>query len=124
MSSDRLRIPEFYKLSIEERVRIVHERGLINQADFRALATGQHTLDLASADKMIENVVGIMGLPLGLGMNLLVNDKQYIVPMVVEEPSVVAALGSACKLIRACQCSLKGSGPRRRIRSSSGKFRS
>ncbi len=102
MSSDRLRIPEFYKLSIEERVRIVHERGLINQADFRALATGQHTLDLASADKMIENVVGIMGLPLGLGMNLLVNDKQYIVPMVVEEPSVVAALGSACKLIRAC----------------------
>ena len=42
-----------------------------------------------------------MGLPLGLGMNLMVNDKQYVVPMVVEEPSVVAALGSACKLIRA-----------------------
>jgi hydroxymethylglutaryl-CoA reductase len=57
-------------------------------------------LDLAAADKMIENVVGVMGLPLGLGMNLLVNDKQYIVPMVVEEPSVVAALGSACKLVR------------------------
>jgi hydroxymethylglutaryl-CoA reductase len=50
---------------------------------------------------MIENVVGVMGLPLGLGMNLLVNDKQYIVPMVVEEPSVVAALSSACKLVRA-----------------------
>jgi hydroxymethylglutaryl-CoA reductase len=49
---------------------------------------------------MIENVVGVMGLPLGLGMNLVVNGKQYIVPMVVEEPSVVAALGSACKLIR------------------------
>src|SRR5262245_40564472 len=51
---------------------------------------------------MIENVVGVMGLPLGLGMNLLVNDKQYVVPMVVEEPSVVAALGSASKLIRSC----------------------
>ncbi len=51
---------------------------------------------------MIENVVGVMGLPLGLGMNLLVNDKHYVVPMVVEEPSVVAALSSACKLIRAC----------------------
>ena len=99
--SDRLRIPDFYKLSVEERVRVVHERGLINSTDFRALATGKHTLELDAADKMIENVVGVMGLPLGLGMNLLVNDKQYVVPMVVEEPSVVAALGSACKLIRA-----------------------
>src|SRR5436190_7671297 len=102
MSGDPRRIPDFWKLSVEERVRAVHERGLINQADFRALATGQHTLDLDSADKMIENVVGVMGMPLGLGMNLVVNEQQYIVPMVVEEPSVVAALGSACKLIRSC----------------------
>lgn len=100
--TDRLRIPEFYKLSVEERVRVVHERGLVNSVDFRALATGRHTLDLAAADKMIENVVGVMGMPLGLGMNLVVNGKQYVVPMVVEEPSVVAALGSACKLVRSC----------------------
>ncbi len=100
MTRDRLRIPEFYKLSVEERVRIVHERGLLNTSDFRALATGKHTLELDAADKMIENVVGVMGLPLGLGMNLLVNGKQYVVPMVVEEPSVIAALGSACKLVR------------------------
>ena len=100
MSVDRLRIPEFYKLSVEERVRAVHERGMLTASDFRSLATGKHTLELSAADKMIENVVGVMGLPLGLGMNLLVNDKQYIVPMVVEEPSVVAALSSACKLVR------------------------
>jgi hydroxymethylglutaryl-CoA reductase len=100
VSRDRSRIPEFYKLSVEERVRAVYERGVLNASDFRALASGQHTLDLAAADKMIENVVGVMGLPLGLGMNLVVNEKQYIVPMVVEEPSVVAALGSACKLVR------------------------
>ncbi|HEU4617318.1 MAG TPA: hydroxymethylglutaryl-CoA reductase, degradative, partial [Gammaproteobacteria bacterium] len=93
---------EFYKLSVEERVRAVHERGLLSESDFRALSTGRHTLDLTAADKMIENVVGVMGLPLALGMNLVVNDKQYLAPMVVEEPSVVAALGSACKLIRAC----------------------
>jgi hydroxymethylglutaryl-CoA reductase len=101
VSEDRLRIPEFYKLSIDERVRAVHERGLLNSNDFRALASGKHTLELAAADRMIENVVGVMGLPLGLGMNLLVNGREYIVPMVVEEPSVVAALGSANKLIRA-----------------------
>src|SRR5690606_7986556 len=100
--ADRLRNPEFYKHSIEERVRAVHERGLLNAADFRALSTGRHTLDLSAADKMIENVVGVMGLPLGLGMNLVVNGRQYVVPMVVEEPSVVAALGSACKLIGGC----------------------
>jgi len=102
VTADRSRIPEFYKLSVEERVRVVHERGLLSAADFRALSTGRHTLDLSAADKMIENVVGVMGLPLGLGMNLVVNGKQYVVPMVVEEPSVVAALGSACKLIGAC----------------------
>jgi hydroxymethylglutaryl-CoA reductase len=100
VSADRLRIPEFYKLTVEERVRAVHERGLLSASDFRALASGRHTLDLDAADKMIENVVGVMGLPLGLGMNLVVNGKQYLVPMVVEEPSVVAALGSAAKLIR------------------------
>ncbi len=102
MSSDRMRIPEFYKLSVEERLRAVHERGLLNQSDFRSLASGRHTLDLAAADKMIENVVGVMGMPLGLGMNLVVNGKQYMVPMVVEEPSVVAAVSSACKLVRSC----------------------
>lgn len=102
MSSDRLRFPEFYKLSVEERVRAVHERGHVSASDFRSLATGRHTLELAQADKMIENVVGVMGLPLALGMNLVVNEKQYIVPMVVEEPSIVAAVGSACKLVRSC----------------------
>ena len=101
MSEDRLRIPEFYKLSIDERVRAVHERGLLTSSDFRALASGKHTLELSAADRMIENVVGVMGLPLGLGMNLLVNGREHIVPMVVEEPSVIAALGSANKLIRA-----------------------
>lgn len=102
MSDDRSRIPEFYRLSVEERVRAVHERGLLTGSDFRALATGKHTLDLEAADKMIENVVGVMGLPLGLGMNLRVNDKQYIVPMAVEEPSVLAAMSSASKLVGQC----------------------
>ena len=100
MSDDRLRIPEFYKLSVDERVRAVHERGLLTTNDFRALASGRHTLDLSAADRMIENVVGVMGMPLGLAMNLVVNQRQYIVPMVVEEPSVIAAQGSANKLIR------------------------
>ena len=100
MSDERSRIPRFYKLSVEERVQAVHDRGLIGSSDFRALATGQHTLDLRSADKMIENVVGVMGLPIGLGLNFLINGKDYVIPLVVEEPSIVAALSSAAKLAR------------------------
>ncbi len=99
MSDERRRIPEFYKLSVEERFNAVHERGLVTDSDFQALVTGRHTLDLESADKMVENVVGVIGLPLGLGMNLVVNDRRYVVPMAIEEPSVIAALGSASKLI-------------------------
>jgi hydroxymethylglutaryl-CoA reductase len=94
-----MRIPEFYKLSIQERVQAVAERNLLGPEELEALATGKHTLDLESADRMIENVVGVMGLPLGLGMNLCVNGKRYIVPMAVEEPSVVAAMSSASKLV-------------------------
>ncbi len=99
MDDDQRRIPKFYNLSVEERVRAVHERGIVTLDDFRSLATGKHTLDLEAADKMVENVVGVMGLPLGLGMNLVVNKKRYVVPMAVEEPSVIAALGSGSKLI-------------------------
>ena len=77
----------------------VHELGIVTGRDFEALASGRHTLDPASADKMVENVVGVIGLPLGLGLNLLVNGQGYAVPMAVEEPSVIAALSSASKLI-------------------------
>ncbi|HEX7046668.1 MAG TPA: hydroxymethylglutaryl-CoA reductase, degradative [Gammaproteobacteria bacterium] len=97
---DRSRIPSFYKLSVPERVRIMRERGLLSNEDYLALSSGQHTLDVDSADKMIENVIGVMGLPVGLALNFLVNGKDYVVPLVVEEPSIVAALSSAAKTIR------------------------
>ena len=50
---------------------------------------------------MIENVIGVMGLPIGLGLNFLINDKDYVVPLAVEEPSIVAALSFAAKTARA-----------------------
>lgn len=99
---ERSRIPEFYKMSVAERVRMVRERGLLTKEDYLALSSGEHTLKVHSADKMIENVIGVMGLPVGLGLNFLVNGKEYVVPLVVEEPSIVAALSSAAKLARRC----------------------
>jgi hydroxymethylglutaryl-CoA reductase len=97
---ERSRIPQFYKMSVPERVRTVRDRGLLDARDYQNLQSGRHTLSVQLADKMIENVIGVMGLPVGLGLNFLINDKEYVVPLVVEEPSIVAALSSAAKLAR------------------------
>ncbi len=94
------RIPQFYKLSVSERVRAVRERGLLSQDDYLSLVRGDHVLKIQTADKMIENVIGVMGLPVGLALNFLINEKDYVVPLVVEEPSIVAALSSAAKTVR------------------------
>ena len=88
---------------MEERLRAVQDRGLITDSDLEILTSGRHTLGLGAADKMIENVIGVMGLPIGLGMNFLINDREYIIPMVVEEPSIVAAVSSGAKLARESQ---------------------
>jgi len=97
---ERSRIPQFYKMSVSERVRTVRDRGLIDPEDYQNLQSGRHTLSVQLADKMIENVIGVMGLPVGLGLNFLINGKDFVVPLVVEEPSIVAALSAAAKLAR------------------------
>ena len=94
---DKARFPGFYRLSIGERLKRVYEQGWIGQDDLNSLREGQHILPIDRADKMIENVVGVMGLPMGLGLNFRVNQKDYLVPLVVEEPSIIAALSSAAK---------------------------
>ena len=58
------RIPHFYKMSIDERIRAVHEHGLLSDQDFESLVSGEATLGLTAADKMIENVIGVLGLPI------------------------------------------------------------
>ena len=98
---DKARFPGFYKLSIGERLKKVHENGWISDDDLNNLREGHHMLPPSRADKMIENVIGVMGLPMGLGLNFRVNQKDYLVPLVVEEPSIVAALSSAAKIFLA-----------------------
>ena len=94
------RIPNFFKLDMEARVDALRERGLLTDEDIRALQSGEHTLKAHIADKMIENVVGVFGLPLGLGLNFLVDGRDYIVPLSVEEPSIVAGLSGAARTAR------------------------
>ncbi len=94
------RIPNFFKMSVAERIAALHRRGLLSEADVRALASGDHTLRLPVADKMIENVVGVFGLPLGYALNFLINGRDYVIPLVVEEPSIVAGLSGAARMAR------------------------
>ncbi len=94
------RIPGFYRLTPLERVQTAFEYGLLDETDSNDLAHGLSTLDTARADRMIENVIGVLGMPVGLGLNFLINGREYVAPMAVEEPSVVAALSSAAKLVR------------------------
>jgi len=97
---DRSRFPGFFKLTVAERIKAILGSGWIDENDYQNLLDGNHQLDLNVADKMIENVVGVMGLPMGIGLNFLINNKEYIIPLVVEEPSIVAALSSAAKIFR------------------------
>lgn len=94
------RIADLYRLSHADRVRTLADRGMISIADAEVLLNDECMLSVNAADKMIENVIGVFGLPLAIAPNFLVNKKDYIVPMVVEEPSIVAGVSGAAKLIR------------------------
>jgi hydroxymethylglutaryl-CoA reductase len=93
------RIPGFYKLPVEERVKIVKEfAGLTDEEASLLMKAGN--LDISVADRMIENVIGTWPLPLGIATNFLINGRDYLIPMAIEEPSVVAAASNAAKMAR------------------------
>ncbi len=94
------RISGFYKRSVQERLRILNDNGYLNAEEYEKLQPRRALLTAEEADRMIENVIGVFGLPMGLGLNFLINGKDYIIPMVVEEPSIVAAVSSAAKIVR------------------------
>jgi hydroxymethylglutaryl-CoA reductase len=93
------RISGFYKLSREERVKKLKEVTGLGDEDLGPLID-PGKVDLSVLDHMIENVVGTMTLPLGIATNFLVNEKDYLIPMAIEEPSVVAAASNAARMAR------------------------
>ena len=84
----------FYKLSIEERRKLLKDFASLSDDDMKA------DLSLESGNRMIENVVTLFPLPLGIATNFLINGKDYLIPIVLEEPSVVAAASNAAKMAR------------------------
>jgi hydroxymethylglutaryl-CoA reductase len=97
MSSSR--IAAFYRLSVEERRRKLAEALGLSPADVEAL-TVPDALPLEVADMMVENAVGTFALPFGVALNFQVNGRDHVIPMVVEEPSVIAAASNAALVAR------------------------
>ena len=92
-------ISGFYKLSPRDRLALVKQFADLSDTECNLLQnTGSLPLDLA--DHMIENVVGAIPIPLGIGVNFLINKRDYLIPMATEEPSVVAAASYAAKMVR------------------------
>jgi len=93
-------ISGFYKRSAQDRWKIVQEFGGLSDEEVRTLG-GTGALKFDQVDRMIENVIGTMPVPLGVAVNFRVNGRDYLVPMAIEEPSVVAAASNAAKMARA-----------------------
>jgi len=93
------RIPGFYKLPVMERLKIVAEYASLNSEEVEALSNFGN-LGVELADRMIENVIGGITYPFAVAVNFLINGRDYIIPMVIEEPSVIAAASNAARITR------------------------
>lgn len=93
------RLPGFHKLTLEQRLQHIARTHGLSAEDIETLSR-PGSLPFTTANSMIENAVGTFSLPLGLALNLQVNGRDYLVPMAVEEPSVVAAVSFAAKIVR------------------------
>ena len=92
------KISGFYKLKPEDRLAKVKDFADLNEDEANSIFSSGLDMDLA--DRMIENVIGTFELPMGVAVNFLINDRDYLIPMAIEEPSVVAAASNAAKLAR------------------------
>ena len=89
----------FYKLTPEERLRYTADFAHLDESELDTLRTSS-ALSIDTANRMIENAIGVMPVPLGIAVNFLINGKDRLIPMAIEEPSVVAGASNAAKMAR------------------------
>ena len=93
-------IPKFFEKNLKERLSIVQEFANLTDEEIKILENATGGIDFSHADKMIENAIGTFSLPIGIATNFRINEKDFLIPMVIEEPSVIAASSKAAKIAR------------------------
>lgn len=89
----------FYKLDPQQRLAEVAEFAQLTEEEQKTIK-GNGTLSLEAADRMVENAIGLMPVPLGVAVNFCINGKDYVIPMATEEPSVIAAASNMARICR------------------------
>ena len=92
---------KFHQMTIDERQEFLIEQGSLTQEEVNALS-GRDGLTEETANQMIENGIGIYSLPIGIAQHFLINGKHVLIPMVIEEPSVIAAASNGAKIVEMC----------------------
>ena len=93
-------ISKFFEKSREERLDVVANFANLSSEEIEILKNDNGGISFDKADKMVENAIGTFSLPLGIATNFKINGKDYVVPMVIEEPSVIAAASKGAKVAR------------------------
>ncbi|QUC64420.1 hydroxymethylglutaryl-CoA reductase, degradative [Nitrosopumilus sp. K4] len=93
-------ISKFFEKSREDRLNIVGDFADLSKTDLEILQNENGGISFGKADKMVENAIGTFSLPLGIATNFKINGKDYLIPMVIEEPSVIAAASKGAKIAR------------------------
>jgi len=90
----------FFEKSLKERLGVVANFSGLSQDELKIIEDATGGISYNQAYSMIENAIGTFSLPLGIATNFRINDKHYLIPMVIEEPSVIAAASKAAKIAR------------------------
>jgi len=93
-------IPKFFEKSRKERLEVIKQFSSLTDEELKLLENTNGGISFEKADKMVENAIGTFSLPLGIATNFKINEKDYVVPMVIEEPSVIAAASKGAKVAR------------------------
>ncbi len=93
-------IPKFFEKTRKERLDIVKNFASLSDEELKLLENIDGGISFENADKMVENAIGTFSLPLGIATNFKINGKDYVIPMVIEEPSVIAAASKGAKVAR------------------------
>lgn len=91
---------KFHDMNRQERLHYLKKIAALSIQDITVIQDPLSAFDFDNVNRMIENAIGMLMLPLGIATNFLINDKEYVIPMAIEEPSVIAAASKAAKIAK------------------------